>query len=215
MRGLLAVALAAALAGPAHAQVADSLAVPPAPAALPDSLGPSPRGAVTRALLLPGLGQLYNGQPVKAPVATALVAGAVVFFVDRQRQYILYRRAAAFAGCTEDDGDPEPVEGSETPPVTDPDRIAFCADVSTSYADEYTETGERLGTTAPSSIRSARGQARGQRDIGGVVVLAAYALQALDAYVSAELADFDVSEDLSFHVAPTPTGPTLGLRLRL
>ena len=216
MRRLLAVALAAVLAGPACAQVADSLAAPPAPVALPDSLGGrTPRGAVTRALLLPGLGQLYNRQPVKAPVATALVAGAVVFFVDRQRQYLLYRRAAAYAGCLQDDGDPEPVEGSETPPVPDPDRIAFCDDVFVTYGDEYAEAGERLGTPAFSSLRSARSQARGQRDIGGVVVLAAYALQALDAYVSAELADFDVSEDLSLHVAPAPSGPTLGLRLRL
>ena len=46
-------------------------------------------------------------------------------------------------------------------------------------------------------------------------MLAAYALQALDAYVSAELADFDVSEDLSLRVAPSPAGPTLGLRVRL
>ena len=58
-------------------------------------------------------------------------------------------------------------------------------------------------------------QARGQRDIGGVVVLAAYALQVLDAYVSAELADFDVSEDLSLRIVPEPAAPGLGLRIRL
>ena len=40
----------------------------------------------------------------------------------------------------------------------------------------------------------------------------AYGLQALDAYVSAELADFDVSEDLSLHLAPTSTGPAATLR---
>ena len=40
----------------------------------------------------------------------------------------------------------------------------------------------------------------------------AYGLQALDAYVSAELADFDVSEDLSLRLVPTPTGPAAALR---
>ena len=33
-----------------------------------------------------------------------------------------------------------------------------------------------------------------------------------DAYVSAELADFDVSEDLSLRLVPTPTGPAAALR---
>ena len=208
MRGLLAVALAAVLAGPAHAQVADSLDAPPAALALPDSLGGgrTPRGAVTRALILPGLGQLYNRQPLKAPVATALVAGAVVYFVDRQRQYLLYRRAAAYSGCLPENDRPEP----------DADRVAFCDDALGAYQDEYTVVSERLATPPTlNGLQTTRGVARGQRDIGGVVILAAYALQALDAYVTAELADFDVSEDLSLHVAPAPTGPTLGIRVRL
>ena len=206
MRSLLALALALGLAAAAPAQVADSLAAP-AEAAVPDSLSGSrtPRGAVTRALLLPGLGQLYNRQPVKAPVATALVVGAVAYFVDRQRQYILYRRAAAFATCQDTPGDPE----------TSPERFALCAEPNAEYGDEFEAASERVASPTFANLSSVRSRARGQRDIGGVVVLATYALQALDAYVSAELADFDVSEDLSLRVDPTPTGPALGLRVRL
>jgi hypothetical protein len=206
VRVLLALALALGLATAAPAQVADSLGTPPE-AAAPDSLGGgrTPRGAVTRALILPGLGQLYNRQPVKAPVATALVVGAVVYFVDRQRQFTLYRRAAAFATCRDDPGDPE----------TSPERVELCAEPLADYGDEFATASERVATPTFLTLSSVRNAARGQRDIGGVVVLAAYALQALDAYVSAELADFDVSEDLSLGVAPTPAGPALGLRVRL
>ncbi|PAP77851.1 DUF5683 domain-containing protein [Rubrivirga marina] len=205
MRSLFAAALALGLAAAPTAQVVDSLAAPTEAAVLDSLSGRTPRGAVTRALVIPGLGQLYNRQPVKAPVATALVVGAVVYFVDRQRQYILYRRATAYAGCLEVPGDPE----------TTPDRIEICAEPLDEYGDEYEVARERVATPTFSTLSSVRSRARGQRDIGGVVVLAAYALQALDAYVSAELADFDVSEDLSLRVDPTPDGPALGLRIRL
>lgn len=211
MRALFAAALLGAL--PLAAQPADSLARPAPPAGLeaPTDSGRSPRGAVVRALLLPGLGQVYNRQPVKAPVATALVAGAAVYFADRQRQYVFYRRAAAVAGCLVDDGRP-----AAPGDAIDPERLAFCADAVERYADEYAEVN--AGRATPFSfdqLRSVRSQARGQRDVGAVVVLAAYALQALDAYVSAELAGFDVSEDLSIGLDPT-AGPTgLAVRVRL
>ena len=58
-----------------------------------------------------------------------------------------------------------------------------------------------------------RDRARGQRDVGVLIVGVAYAVQALDAYVAAQLADFDVSEDLSLRLAPERGG--LALRVRL
>lgn len=200
---LLGVSLSAAPAS--SAQVADSLARPAPPVAL-DTLARTSRGAVTRALLLPGLGQVYNREPLKAPIATGLVVGAVVYFVDRQRQYILYRRAAAYAGCVETPGDPE----------TSPDRVELCAAVLEADQDEYDRLNADTATDLTfATLSGVRQTARSQRDIGGVIVLGAYALQALDAYVSAELADFDVSEDLSLRLLPSPTGPALGLRVGL
>lgn len=216
MRRLCAALLLSVLTVAPDAQVPDSLAGRPAlldTAAAPtpilsvsDSTGRTPRGAVTRALILPGLGQIYNREPLKAPVATALVAGAVTYFVNRQQRYIQFRRAAAYASCLPPEFDPE----------TRPDRIELCAEALASYQDEYDRANEAAGTVRTfASLRSSRQTARSQRDIGGVFVLGAYALQALDAYVSAELADFDVSEDLGVRMVPTPEGPMLGLRVRL
>lgn len=161
----------------------------------------SPRAAVTRALILPGLGQAYNREWVKAPVATALVAGAVVYAAYQQRRYLLYRRSAVYAGCVQDPGNAE----------TSPDRLTFCLEAQPLYVDEWTETGEPTFA----QVRPIRDRIRGQRDIGFLVVGVAYAVQALDAYVAAELSGFDVSEDLSLHMVPAPEGATLALRLGL
>lgn len=202
------LALAAALlAAPALAQPVDSLATPTpvAPALEIESDPRTPRGAVLRSLAVPGWGQLYNGQPLKAPVAAAGVVAAALYLVDRQRQYVLYRRATVVAGCLQDPG------GAD-----DPDRLALCQEAEAEYQDEYDQLN--AGRTTPltfSTLRSVRAQARSQRDIGVVVVLAAYALQALDAYVIAELADFDVSEDLSVRLGTPVGGHALSVRVRL
>lgn len=189
--GLLATAAFSAAAQPLPDSAA---ATRPAVTVAPASALPSPRGAVTRALVLPGWGQVYNREPVKAPVAAALVAGSVAYAVFQQRRYLLYRRSAFYAGC-----------------VQAPDREACAPDVVAAAEDEWVETG------SPSfpAVAPLRDRVRGQRDVGFLVVGVAYALQALDAYVSAELAGFDVSEDLSVRIAPAPEGAALSLRLGL
>lgn len=209
MAGLRALAAALLLAAaPALAQPVDSLAAPrplaPAVAVVPDTTGPSPRGAVLRALAVPGWGQAYNGQWLKAPVALGGVVAAAVYLADRQSQYRRFQRAALVAGCEADPG------------ADDPDRAALCADAVARYQDVLDALN--AGRTQPltfSTLQSFRDTARGQRDVGVVVVVVAYAVQVLDAYVIAELADFDVSEDLSVRVAPAARGGALSLRVRL
>lgn len=199
----LALLLLGALAVGAEAQPVAAPAASP-----PDSVHTrTPRGAVTRALLAPGLGQVYNGQTIKAPIVAALVVGSVVYAVDRQRQYLRFRRATVFAGCL-----PEDQGGQPGDPVTSPDRFALCSEVAPDYEDEWEAVGEpQFGTT----LTRTRDQARSQRDIGFLAVGVVYAFQALDAYVAAELADFDVSEDLTVRVTPSVHGGTLAIRLRL
>ena len=188
---LLALAF---VAGGVEAQVQAPPAPPPA--AVDSSALPSPSGAVLRAVAVPGWGQVYAGQPLKAPFATAAVVGAVAYAVSRQRQYLRFRRAALYAGC-----------------VDEPERIDF-EDVCTPEAlDATRDEWEALGEPTFARVSPVRNQARGQRDVGVLIVGVAYAVQALDAYVAAQLADFDVSEDLSLRLAPERGG--LALRVRL
>ncbi len=190
----VALLLAAAGAATAQAQPVDTTATVVADS----SHLRTPRGAVTRALLLPGLGQVYNRQYVKAPVVVAGVAGAVGYAIWRQRRYAFYRRAALFAGCEQD-------------PDSTPERVALCTEVAPDYQDEW----ESLGEPGFSSIAQVRNTARGQRDIGFLAVGVAYAFQVLDAYVAAELASFDVSEDVTVTLDPSTSGVALAVRVRL
>lgn len=174
----------------AAAQAPDSLAPPPvvlsAPTA-PDTTR-APSRALRRSLILPGWGQVTNGQPAKAPVVVAALAGAAGLLVYQQRRYTLYRRSALYAGCIES-----------------PDRDV-CADVSGAM-DEWEATGSPTFAQAA----TVRNQTRGRRDLSGLAVAVVYALQALDAYVAAQLVGFDVGEDVA--VQAVPGG--LALRVRL
>ena len=208
--GLLACGLLAALAvqaAAAQAAPADTLAAPagaapafsaprdvsvprdgPARVAVrPDTAGAASR-ALRRSLLLPGWGQITNGQPVKAPVIAVALVGAAAVLVVQQRRTTLYRRSALFAGCREAPG------------------RDVCADAGGAQ-DEWEATGSPSFTQAAAT----RDQARGRRDLAGLAVAVVYALQALDAYVAGQLLGFDVGEAAA--VRAVPGG--LGLRVRL
>ena len=199
-----AAVLALALSTAAAAQPLDSLAA--APPASERASERTSRGAVTRALLLPGLGQVYNRQPLKAPVAVGAVAGAVAFAVFRQRRYVIYRRAALYGGCLVDDGVPDTPDD-----LQDNGRIRLCSEVAPGYEDEFV----RVGQTDVRTLQSTRDRFRGERDIGVLVVALVYGAQALDAYVAAELDSFDVSEDLSLRLDAPGGSPGLALRWRI
>lgn len=185
--GLLALALWAL---PAAAQPDTTAAAPVVTEAPAREV--SPGGALRRSLLVPGWGQLTNRDYVKIPIVVGglgvLVGGAVVL----NQRTVRYRRAAIFADCA---NNPEAV-----PPGT-------CDDAA-GYEDEWLAAGS-LSATANRSLRDTN---RRNRDLLMLLSVLAYGLQALDAYVSAELADFDVSEDLSLRLVPTPTGPAAALR---
>ncbi len=64
-------------------------------------------------------------------------------------------------------------------------------------------------------LRTQREAYRDNRDLAGFVFLTAYVLAAVDAYVGAHLYDFDVSDDLSLGVGPSPSHlMALNLHLR-
>lgn len=198
-RAGLALLLGTALLAPtARAQVrADTTAAPPAAESKlpsPESKLPSPRGALLRSLAVPGWGQLYNGDYLKVPIVVGGLGGLTYLVVEHAGRTVLYRRAAIYADCQD--------APTSVPPGT-------CDDFER-YADEWVEAGSRSGA----ANRALRDNARRNRDLLILLTGVAYALQALDAYVSAQLADFDVSEDLTVRVVPTPTGPAATLTWR-
>ena len=177
--GIGVLVVLVALAPRVAAQASDSLANrAPVAVARPDTAGAATR-ALRRSLVLPGWGQATNGQRAKVPIVAAALVGAAGVLVYQQRRTLLYRRAALFAGCRESTG------------------RDVCADVA-SAEDEWVATG----SLPFAQVFALREQARGRRDLAGLAVGIVYALQALDAYVAAQLLGFDVSEDVALSAAP-------------
>lgn len=150
------------------------------------------RGAVWRAAVLPGWGQIYNDQPLKAPFVVAALAGATAYTIVTNNEYRQYQRAFRYIAREDDD-----------PTVPDPDN---------EFA-EHIDDWIAVGSPPANQTRDRRDDLRGRRDIMLLVTTGVYALQILDAYVAAHLRDFDVGEDLSLGISPGREGPELSVRL--
>ncbi len=155
---------------------------------------PSPRGALWRAAAAPGWGQAYNRQYGKLPFVYAAIGGLAATVVVLNNRYLLYRRAYQFKAFDEltEDGEINPRQDLEV---------------------HYLDLLERRGVSAlsASAIRPTRDALRRNRDLAILGTGLVYGLSILDAYVSAHLMDFDISDDLT--VSVVPMGRNVGARL--
>lgn len=151
----------------------------------------TPGKALRRALLLPGLGQAYNGETGKIPFVVVGLLAAGGYASYQNGRYVLYRRAFQYRSR---------VEAGE-------DLGEFA---------EFEDEWARADSLSAATLRTLRTNARSSRDVAILVTGLVYVLQAVDAYVAAELQGFDVSDDLSLHVAPEASGgASLTLRIGL
>ncbi len=197
---------------PAAAQVDTTATAPPdtavvAPGGLPP--GHSPRGALWRAAVLPGWGQFYNRQYVKIPLVYLGLGGLAATALYTNGRYLRYRHAYLFTARLDENGEP----------------------VFPQYADDYARLLEELGLPPESdlseeeiasrrarlepSFRAQRDALRRNRDLIYIGIGLWYGLSLLDAYVSAHLLDFDVSEDLTLSLRPHPDASGLTVTARL
>lgn len=139
----------------------------------------SARGALWRAVALPGWGQFYNRQYYKIPFVYGGLA-ALGFLVHRsQGRYQLFRRAHLYKRAQE-------IEGVSYP----------------QYQEQYDRVEEFVGGRER-ELRDQRDKYRRRRNLIILGTGLFYVLSVLDAYVSAHLLSFDVGEDLSVRVDPT------------
>lgn len=144
----------------------------------------SPRGALWRALAVPGWGQYYNRQYLKIPFVYGGLAGGTFAVYEMNRRYDLYRHAHLFEigrQRTQDTGEENPYQH---------------------YEDASNRVQNRLGELRPKQLRELRDKYRRWRDLSIVGTGLFYALTVLDAYVSAHLLTFNVGEDLNLSVRP-------------
>lgn len=158
---------------------------------------PSPTGALRRSLILPGWGQIYNKQYIKAPIVVGVLGGLIGATIHGHNRARLFRHAAIYDDCLN--------ENANVPPDA-------CTDFERYESAFYRADALTAGPLNAQSARILRDQFRRQRDLMGLITILVYGLQALDAYVAAELADFDLGEDLYLQLAPDPHGAQVRLR---
>lgn len=151
---------------------------------------PDPLRAVWLGAICPGLGQMYNRSWWKVPIVYGAFLGCGYAIMTNQNTYSEYKRA--YIEMYNDYNSEEGVD--ET-------------DMTRSYnailPDGYTIA--RMGGQSAylSKLQNWQNTYRRYRDISIVVTIAVYALSLVDAYVDAQLFDFDISPDLSMQIEPS------------
>jgi len=144
---------------------------------------PNPTKAVLYSAIFPGLGQIYNRKYWKLPIVYGGLMGCAYAISFNNRYYRDYSNA--YLDLMDDD------------PSTDSYRDF----VSSSYVISDT-------TQFANTLKRKKDFYRRYRDLSYIITVGLYVICMIDAYVDAQLFDFDISPDLSLRVEPAIFEPT-------
>ena len=150
---------------------------------------PNPQRALWLALVLPGAGQIYNRKYWKLPIFYGGFMGCIYALSWNNTMYKDYSQAY--------------LDIMDNDPNTDSYNrfLHLGVEITDSNKSRYIEL-----------FRSRKDKYRRWRDMSIIAMVAVYALSVIDAYVDAELSEFDISKDLSLKVSPTVIPSQLGGR---
>ena len=140
---------------------------------------PNPTKATWLALVIPGGGQIYNRKYWKLPIVYGGFAGCAYALTWNGKMYKDYQ--AAYVDAVNEKWD--------SSSITDLLPPGYIARVSHS---QITET-----------LRKRKDTYRRWRDLSIFAFIGVYLISVVDAYVDAELSNFDIGPDLSMKVEPT------------
>ena len=150
---------------------------------------PDPKRATWLALLIPGGGQIYNRKYWKLPIVYGGFVGCAYALTWNNQMYSDYSQA--YLDLMDDD------------PNTD------------SYKDFLPPNYKIEGNESQfeNIFKRKKDYYRRYRDLSIFCFIAVYALSVIDAYVDAELSNFDISKDISLKVVEGNNGKRLALYL--
>jgi hypothetical protein len=141
---------------------------------------PNPQRALWLALVLPGAGQIYNRKYWKLPIFYGGFMGCIYALSWNNTMYRDYSQAY--------------LDLMDNDPNTDSYNKFLHLGVE--ITDDNIERYRQL-------FRSRKDKYRRWRDMSVIAMVLVYALSVVDAYVDAELSEFDISKDLSLRIQPT------------
>ncbi len=140
---------------------------------------PNPKRALWLALVLPGAGQIYNRKFWKLPIIYGGFVGCAYAMRWNNMMYSDYSQAYL--------------------DIMDNDPLTQSYNQFLHLGNTITESNK---TQWQEIFRKRKDRYRRWRDLSFFTMLGVYALSVVDAYVDASLSEFDISPDLSLHVAP-------------
>ena len=148
---------------------------------------PDPIKAVWLGTIFPGAGQIYNRSYWKLPIVYGGLMGCTYAVIYTNDQYIAYKEAYR-----------ELYYDIQKSTVSNDPSKAYIAILPEGY------TIQSLGGASAYVKRLADWQntSRRYRDLSIAATVLVYALTIVDAYVDAQLFDFDISPDLTLNVYP-------------
>lgn len=143
---------------------------------------PNPKRALWLSLVLPGAGQIYNRKYWKLPIFYGGFLGCTYAFLWNQQMYRDYSQA--YLDLMDSD--------SKT----------------NSYMDFLPPNFDITGreTQYQTLFKNRRDRYRRYRDLSGFAFIGVYLLSVVDAYVDAQLSQFDITPDLSLRIEPAVIG---------
>lgn len=140
---------------------------------------PNPNKAVWMALVIPGAGQIYNRKYWKLPLIYGGFVGCAYALNWNSQMYKDYSQA--YLDIMDDDPNTKSFEDFLPPSVNINGQESRYQEIFRKRKDLY----------------------RRQRDLSIFCFIGVYLLSVIDAYVDAELSNFDISKDISMKVEPT------------
>ena len=144
---------------------------------------PDPKRAMWLALVIPGGGQIYNRKYWKLPIVYGGFLGCIYAMTWNNSMYKDYSQA--YLDIMDDDP-------------------------GTASYNKFLHLGRQINSTNEDRykdlFKKRKDKYRRWRDLSFFVLIGIYAISVIDAYVDAELSQFDISKDLSLKVSPTVIG---------
>ena len=148
---------------------------------------PDPQRAMWLAIVLPGGGQIYNRKYWKLPIIYGGMMGCIYAMSWNNMMYKDYSQAYL------DIMDNDPTTQSYN------QFLHLGKQIDDSNRERYKQI-----------FKSRKDKFRRWRDLSFFCLIGVYAFSVIDAYVDAELSQFDISKDLSLKVEPTIINNPLG-----
>ena len=153
---------------------------------------PDPLKNVWMGAIIPGYGQILNKKYWKLPIVYGGFLGCAYAITWNSGHYQSYKTAYFDILRYAND------RSYQTIVDKNPAAASFYQIIPKATVDAY--YGGIPGFTQ--TLNTAQNGFRRYRDLSIIVTIAYYALTIVDAYVDAQLYDFDISPDLSMHVTP-------------